>query len=90
MNVAQEIFRLAELAARTGLEPKLGQRFDTDPAGVLLEFGLEAHGVDWTSGATVSIDDLSADVTGPMSICLRCTSCTSSNLTDLADLRAAA
>ncbi|WP_407841966.1 hypothetical protein ACE1OC_42190 (plasmid) [Streptomyces sp. DSM 116496] len=90
MNVAQELFRFAELAARTALEPKLGQRFDADPAGVLLEFGLEAQGVDWTSGATLSIDDLSAAVTGPMSICLRCSTCTGGNLTDQADLRVAA
>lgn len=89
MNVAQELFRFAELAARTALEPKLGQRFDADPAGVLLEFGLEAQGVDWTSGATLSIDDLSA-VTGSVSSCLRCGTCIGGNLTDQADLQVAA
>ncbi|MGW1774647.1 hypothetical protein [Streptomyces sp. NPDC002104] len=89
MNVAQELFRFAELAARTALEPKLGQRFDADPAGVLLEFGLQAQGVDWTSGATLAIDDLSA-VTGSVSSCLRCSICTGGNITDQADLQVAA
>ncbi|MFJ7270855.1 hypothetical protein ACIQV3_30130 [Streptomyces sp. NPDC099050] len=88
MNVAQELFRFAELAARTALEPKLGRRFDADPAGVLLEFGLEARGLDWTSGATLSIDDLST-VTGSLSSCLRCTACAGGNLTDQADLQVA-
>ncbi|MBT2447918.1 hypothetical protein J7F03_12685 [Streptomyces sp. ISL-43] len=82
MNVAQDLFRFAELAARTGLEPKLGQRFDRDPSGVLLEFGLEAHAVDWAAGATVSIDDLSAAVDGAMSLCTRCDTCTIGALVD--------
>ncbi|MFD9306531.1 hypothetical protein ACFWCB_28380 [Streptomyces sp. NPDC060048] len=82
MNVAQDLFRFAELAARTGLEPKLGQRFDRDPSGVLLEFGLEAHAVDWAGGATLSIDDLSADVDGAVDFCTRCTTCGSSALFD--------
>lgn len=72
MNVAQEHFRLAELAARTGLEPKLGQRFDRDPAGVLLEFGLEAQTMDWAAAATLSIDDLSDAADGGMGTCLNC------------------
>lgn len=73
MNVAQEHFRLAELAARTGLEPKLGQRFDRDPAGVLLEFGLEAQGMDWEVGEIVSIDDLSTSFAGPVPVYGHCT-----------------
>ncbi|CAM5682158.1 hypothetical protein SAVIM338S_07367 [Streptomyces avidinii] len=72
MNVAQEHFRLAELAARTGLEPKLGQRFDRDPAGVLLEFGFgqEARGMDWAAAATLSIDDLSSGAYEAQNICV--------------------
>lgn len=42
MNVAEEIMRFAELAARTGLEPDLARRFESDPAAVLREFGLPA------------------------------------------------
>jgi hypothetical protein len=34
--------RFAELAARTGLEPDLAQRYATDPVAVLAEFGLSA------------------------------------------------
>lgn len=34
--------RNAELAARTGLEPELAQRYAADPASVLAEFGLSA------------------------------------------------
>ncbi|MFF9406835.1 hypothetical protein ACF1B0_15130 [Streptomyces anandii] len=44
MNVAEEIMRFAELAARTGLEPELARRFESDPAAVLREFGLPAGG----------------------------------------------
>jgi hypothetical protein len=42
MNVAEEIIRFAELAARTGLEPELAGRFEADPEAVLTEFGLPA------------------------------------------------
>jgi hypothetical protein len=34
--------RFAELAARTGLEPELAQRYTNDPVAVLAEFGLSA------------------------------------------------
>ncbi|WP_354643030.1 hypothetical protein [Kitasatospora camelliae] len=34
--------RFAELAARTGLEPELAQRYASDPVAVLAEFGLSA------------------------------------------------
>ncbi|MZD07811.1 hypothetical protein GTW43_22400 [Streptomyces sp. SID5785] len=40
MNVTEEIMRFAELAARTGLEPELAGRLDTDRTAVLREFGL--------------------------------------------------
>jgi hypothetical protein len=39
---AQEARRFAELAARTGLEPDLAQRYANDPVAVLAEFGLSA------------------------------------------------
>ncbi|MBT2469070.1 hypothetical protein J7E97_14630 [Streptomyces sp. ISL-66] len=83
MNVAQELFRLAELAARTGLEPKLGQRFDRDPAGVLLEFGLEAQAWDWAAGATLSIDDLSTDAYAPADICVHPCICSAGQMADV-------
>ncbi|MGK5627328.1 hypothetical protein [Streptomyces sp. URMC 123] len=41
-GTAQEEHRFAELAARTGLEPELAQRYADDPVGVLAEFGLPA------------------------------------------------
>ncbi|MER6352163.1 hypothetical protein ABT186_10005 [Streptomyces sp. NPDC001634] len=43
MNVAAEVLRFAELAARTGLEPELARRLDADPEAVLREFGLSAR-----------------------------------------------
>lgn len=83
MNVAQELFRLAELAARTGLEPKLGQRFDRDPAGVLLEFGLEDQGMDWAAAATLSIDELSTGAYGSADICVHPCICSVGQMADV-------
>lgn len=59
MNVAKELFRFAELAARTGLEPELGARFDSDPVAVLMEFELPVEKLGWAGEDTLFIDDLS-------------------------------
>ncbi|MFE4637520.1 hypothetical protein ACFRJ1_29665 [Streptomyces sp. NPDC056773] len=59
MNVAEELFRFAELAARTGLEPELGERFDGDPVAVLTEFELPVGDMAWAGEHTLFIDDLS-------------------------------
>jgi hypothetical protein len=40
------MWRFAELAARTGLEPELAERFAIDPRSVLAEFGIPASGLD--------------------------------------------
>ncbi|WP_326438142.1 hypothetical protein [Streptomyces sp. H27-D2] len=42
IRTATEDHRFAELAARTGLEPELAQRYATDPVSVLAEFGMSA------------------------------------------------
>ncbi|MEV0092381.1 hypothetical protein [Streptomyces sp. NPDC050738] len=59
MNVTEEVLRFAELAARTGLEPELAQRYESDPAAVLAEFGISGNMPRTTQGTTV-IEDLSA------------------------------
>ncbi|MFE1753232.1 hypothetical protein [Streptomyces anandii] len=61
MNVAEEIMRFAELAARTGLEPDLARRFESDPAAVLREFGLPAGG----TGAPAVLVAAAGTGTGP-------------------------
>ncbi|MGW0631104.1 hypothetical protein [Streptomyces sp. NPDC002758] len=54
MNVAEEVVRFAELAARTGLEPELARRFEADPEAVLREFGLSAGEAEYvTDGGRV-------------------------------------
>ncbi|WP_156724682.1 hypothetical protein [Streptomyces apocyni] len=60
--------RFALLAARTGLEPSLAERYTTDPVSVLAEFGLSAtepvysgHGDQDAPGAgSLVIEDLSS------------------------------
>lgn len=54
---AEENRRFAELAARTGLEPELAARYDSDPVAVLAEFGLPAAEPLYTEGWVV-IEDL--------------------------------
>jgi hypothetical protein len=57
--------RFAELAARTGLEPELAQRYASDPVAVLAEFGLSAAEPLYLGGflgeeSGTLIDDLDA------------------------------
>ncbi|MEW2248538.1 MULTISPECIES: hypothetical protein [unclassified Streptomyces] len=65
MNVAEEVLRFAELAARTGLEPALAGRFEADPEAVLREFGLSAGEAQHVTGGTpalLSLSGASADI----------------------------
>lgn len=59
MNVAEEIFRFAELAARTCLEPDLARRFDADPQSVLREFGLSAAEAQRATAEVRAVESLS-------------------------------
>lgn len=60
MNVAEEVLRFAELAARTGLEPELAGRFEADPEAVLREFGLSAgEAAQLVTGGSRSVQNLS-------------------------------
>ncbi|WP_239516044.1 MULTISPECIES: hypothetical protein [unclassified Streptomyces] len=61
----------------TGPQPTPGRSFDRDLSWALLEFGLGADAVDWTAGATVSIDDLSdaAAAVGSADWCIRPCTC---------------
>lgn len=59
MNVAEEVLRFAELAARTGLEPELAGRFEADPEAVLREFGLSAGEAQLVTGGSRSVQNLS-------------------------------
>ncbi|EMF30196.1 hypothetical protein ACPCIX_16240 [Streptomyces pseudogriseolus] len=58
MNVAEEVVRFAELAARTGLEPDLARRLETEREAVLAEFGLPA-GVAGGAGEEPVVESLS-------------------------------
>ncbi|MFC1416165.1 hypothetical protein [Streptacidiphilus cavernicola] len=54
--------RNAELAARTGLEPELAQRYAADPAAVLAEFGLSATEPLYIGGSFDSDDFVIEDL----------------------------
>jgi hypothetical protein len=60
MNVTEEVFRFAELAARTGLEPELARRFESDPGSVLREFGLPADEAVRAAGGGIVVESLTA------------------------------
>lgn len=59
MNVAEEVIRFAELAARTGLEPELARRFETERESVLREFGLSAGEARRATGEGLVVESLS-------------------------------
>ncbi|MFJ1974868.1 hypothetical protein ACIO93_40280 [Streptomyces sp. NPDC087903] len=60
MNVAEEVIRFAELAARTGLEPELARRLEADREAVLREFGLTAAEAEGAAGEGRVVESLTA------------------------------
>lgn len=44
MRTVEDALHLAELRARTGLEPELAQRYESDPAAAAADFAAEAAG----------------------------------------------
>jgi hypothetical protein len=61
----QAAHRTAELAARTGLEPELAQRYAENPIAVLAEFGLSATEPLYLGGAFDAGDFVIEDLESP-------------------------
>ncbi|MGW1196791.1 hypothetical protein ACWD4B_13260 [Streptomyces sp. NPDC002536] len=55
-HTADDDHRFAELVARVGLEPDLGQRYAADPVSVMTELGLSAAEPFYTGRALVMED----------------------------------